>query len=462
MNRTLQHEARTAREYLHWMEEGALTSEKLVRHCLDTIDRTDGQVGAWESIDPEYALEQAREMDDLRKRGRALGLLHGVPVGVKDIIDTARLPTRLGSKAFADRRPQQDSAVVEKLREAGAIILGKTVTTEMAFMHPAGTRNPRNFDYGPGGSSSGSASAVAAGQVPLAIGSQTHGSTIRPASFCGVYGYKPTRGIVSRRGMLGTSPHLDQVGMFALDAGDLAVLADALGGYDAADSQSYLRPRPGMVSGHASEVPVEPCFAWFDLPYSGRYSPELEAGSEELLTALGRHVERVQAPRSFAGLIESLRIIYHYELYRSLSPLGEQLRPHVSEVLHRALDTGKGLSDELYRDALEAKEAAERWFGTWFNDHDAIITPSAPGIAPRFGAGTGDPVCCTIWTLCGLPCISLPLLEGAEGLPIGIQLVGGADEDDRLFRTVRWLLGHLGGESDPVQDHETAKTGGVA
>ena len=443
MNQPLQHEARTAREYLRWMKEGALTSEELVRHSLEVIERTDGQVGAWESIDSGYALDQAREMDDLRKRGRALGSLHGVPVGVKDIIDTQGLPTRWGSEAFADRRPQQDSAVVEKLREAGAVILGKTVTTEMAYMHPARTRNPRNFDYGPGGSSSGSAAAVAAGQVPLAIGSQTHGSTIRPASFCGIYGYKPTRGIVSRRGILGTSAHLDQVGLFALDAGDLAVLANAVGGYDAADPQSYLRPRPDTESGYLSEVPVEPCFAWFDLPYAEKYSPELVAGSEELLTALGRHVERVQAPRSFAGLIESLKVIYNYELYQSVSLLEERLRPHISEALSCALHTGKGLSAELYRDALEAMKAAERWFETWFNDYDAIITPSAPGIAPRFGTGTGDPVCCTIWTLCGLPCISLPLLEGAEELPIGIQLVGGADEDDRLFRTVRWLLGHL-------------------
>lgn len=438
-------QTKPAREYVQLIKQGVLTSESLVRHCLDVIKQTDEKIGAWAHVDREHALDQARTVDEIRRRGQPTGVLHGIPVGIKDIIDTVDFPTEMGSVVFAGRQPESDAAIVEKLKEAGAVILGKTVCTEFAYMHASATRNPHNLRYSPGGSSSGSAAAVAAGQVPLAIGSQTNGSTIRPASYCGIYGYKPTRGIVSRRGVLATSSHLDQIGVFGLHPSDLALLGDAIGGYDAADSMSYLKPRPHTLEGFDSDPPVEPVFAWFDLPYANRYSSSVNEGTLELLAALGKQVDRIPAPQSFAGLIESLRVIYSYELSQNLQSMRETHESMLSSTMRNALESADKITSQQYADALDVIPASEKWFSQLFNDYDAILTPSALGEAPLFEQGTGDPICCTIWTLTGLPCISLPLLEGIDDMPIGIQLVGGTNEDDRLFRTTRWVLNALQG-----------------
>ena len=439
-------QTKPAREYVQLIKQGVLTSESLVRHCLDVIKQTDEKIGAWAHVDREHALDQARTVDEIRRRGQPTGVLHGIPVGIKDIIDTADFPTEMGSVVFAGRQPESDAAIVEKLKDAGAVILGKTVCTEFAYMHASATRNPHNLRYSPGGSSSGSAAAVAAGQVPLAIGSQTNGSTIRPASYCGIYGYKPTRGIVSRRGVLATSSHLDQIGVFGLHPSDLALLGDAIGGYDAADSMSYLKPRPHTLEGFDSDPPVEPVFAWFDLPYANRYSSSVNEGTLELLAALGKQVDRIPAPQSFAGLIESLRVIYSYELSQNLQSVRENHESMLTNTMRNALESADKITSQQYADALDVIPAAEKWFSQLFNDYDAILTPSALGEAPLYEQGTGDPICCTIWTLTGLPCISLPLLEGIDDMPIGIQLVGGTNEDDRLFRTTRWVLNALQGK----------------
>ncbi len=439
-------QAKPAREYVQLIKQGVLTSESLVRHYLDVIKQTDEKIRAWVHVDPEHALDQARTLDEIRRRGQPTGVLHGIPVGIKDIIDTADFPTEMGSVVFAGRQPESDAAIVEKLKEAGAVILGKTVCTEFAYMHASATRNPHNLGYSPGGSSSGSAAAVAAGQVPLTIGSQTNGSTIRPASYCGIYGYKPTRGIVSRRGVLATSSHLDQIGAFGLHPSDLALLGDAIGGYDAADSMSYLKPRPRTLKGFDSDPPVEPVFAWFDLSYADRYSSSLSEGTLELLAALGKQVDRIPAPQSFAGLIESLRIIYSYELSQNLQSVRETHESMLTSTMRNALESADKITSQQYADALDVIPAAEKWFSQLFNDYDAILTPSALGEAPLFEQGTGDPICCSIWTLAGLPCISLPLLEGIDDMPIGIQLVGGTNEDDRLFRATRWVLSALQGK----------------
>jgi len=430
-------------QHLELLNQGSINSESLVKGYLDIIDESDERIKAWAAVDHEFALEQARYCDDLRKRGMPTGALHGIPVGVKDIIDTADWPTELGSEFFQGRKPRSDAAVIERLREAGAVILGKTRTTELAYRNPTITRNPWNTSYGPGGSSSGSAAAVAMGQVPLALGSQTHGSVIRPASHCGVYGFKPSRGMISRRGVLQTSYHLDQMGTFAANLEDLALFTDTLSGYDASDSMCPLRPRPECMEGYRSEVPIEPSLLWFDLPYASRYSRELMEGCEELIAGIGIHVERMESPLSFVGLIESHRIIYGYELYRSLLDLGILDSDLASQTLREAAKTMSTITESQYQDGLEAMQAAEDWFVRFFYDYDAILTPSAPDIAPRFEQGTGDPCCSTIWTLAGLPCLSMPMLVGKDDMPIGIQLVGAKEQDDRLFRTARWLLEFL-------------------
>ncbi len=436
----------TVREQVALIREGGATSEQLVTACLGAIDATDADIGAWVSLDREHALSQAQHSDDTRRRGRPLGDLHGMPVGIKDNIDTSDLPTERGSAIYAGRQPAADSCVVEKLREAGAVILGKTVCTEFAWMHPAGTCNPHDPARSPGGSSSGSAAAVAAGHVPLAVGSQTNGSVLRPASYCGVYGFKPSAGIISRRGVLETSPTLDQMGVFARDPGDAALLADVLAGYDAADPMSYLAPRPKMLAGYLAEVPIEPSFVWIELPYAERYSRATRLGCDELLDRLGPRVERIPEPQSFTGLLDCHKTIYDYEISRCLEHEYTQHRDLLSATARDALDAARKRTDEEYSDALAMREVAQSWFQQFFYDYDAIITPAALGEAPPLAGGTGDPVCSTIWTLCGLPCLSVPLLTGEGDLPIGVQLVGGYNEDDRLFRTTRWLLAHLNAE----------------
>lgn len=433
----------TVRECVARISDGTLTSEQLVLDCFEVIEASEESLMAWTHLDKEQALQQARALDDIRRRGKPLGALHGIPVGVKDVFDTSDMPTERGSEIFNGRKTEHDAAVIEKLREQGAVIMGKTVTTEFAFMHPSVTRNPHNPNYSPGGSSSGSAAAVGAGHVPLALGTQTNGSVIRPASFCGTYGFKPSRGVVSRRGVLETSPTLDQVGMFARDPADMALLADVIKGYDASDKQSYLEPRPRMLEGFLSDPPIEPNFAMINMPYADRCSAEVKSGMEEVAELLGKQVDQLESPQSFEALIKCHKIIHEVEINRAFEEVQETQADKISEVAQAAMDRAKDVSEDAYNEALEILDAASEWFANFFVDYDAILTPAALGAAPLYGDGTGDPVCCTVWTLCGLPCITMPLLTGTDDLPVGVQLVGARNEDDRLLRTSRWFLEQL-------------------
>lgn len=440
----------TATEAVQAIRKGRLRSVDLVKACLDRIATTDGEIGAWAHVDAEGALARAAEMDALRLAGRAMGPLHGVPVGLKDIIDTRTMPTERGTPIFKGRQPEADAFIVDRLIEAGAVILGKTVSTELAFMHPSATRNPHNPAHTPGGSSSGSAAAVAAGHVPLAIGSQTNGSVIRPASFCGVYGFKPTRGLIARTGVLETSRTLDQLGGFARSLEDAALLADAIRGYAGSDPASLPRPGPAMLDGARAEPPVEPVMAWIDLPYADRLSEAAAAGLAELVDALPGRVERLPAPPGFGDLIETQRIIHEYEICRHLAETFEAHWDKVSDSLRPVIERARQIPDAEYEKALGRMRAAEEFFAGVFENFDAILGPSALGEAPLISSGgTGDPVCSTIWTLAGLPCLSLPLLVGETGLPIGVQLIGTPEKDDRLCRTAAWMLRRLQDEGEP-------------
>jgi Asp-tRNA(Asn)/Glu-tRNA(Gln) amidotransferase A subunit family amidase len=441
----------TARQLIQQMTTGQLTSESVVTQCLAHIEKTDAKIKAWAHVDTDGALAQAKAMDQRRAQGKTLGSLHGIPIGLKDIVDTRDMPTERGTSIYQGRQPEANAAVVDHLLEQGAVILGKTVTTELAWMNESDTRNPHNLEHTPGGSSSGSAAAVAAGQVPLAIGTQTGGSVIRPASFNGVYGYKPSRGLISRRGVLQTSPSLDQLGVFARDAGDMALLVDAIKGYDASDSMSYLAPRPATLKGYEADVPVEPHLVWIDMPYKDRYSDSMTDACEEVIGAIQAskaNIDRIDAPQSFAALIECHKVIYDYEILRSLNNEWTTHRDQLSATAQAGLKRAEGRSDDEYTEAMDVMKAANDWFDVFFRDYDAVVTPAAIGVAPTLGNGTGDPVTCVIWTLCGLPCVSLPLLTGEHDLPMGLQLVGSYDRDDRLLRTTRWLTNELAVESD--------------
>ena len=433
----------TATEAVQAIASGRLSSVDLVKSCLAQIADTDASINAWAYLDPESALAQAAECDRIRKAGLGTGPLHGLPVGLKDVIDTRDMPTQRGTDIFKDRQPDKDARLVERLRESGAVIMGKTVTTELAFVHANDTRNPHNTEHSPGGSSSGSAAAVAACHVPLAVGTQTNGSVIRPASFCGTFGFKPTRGVISRAGVLKTSDSLDQVGCFGRSLEDVALLTDALAGYDQADSCSFARPRPQMRAGAQAEAPVAPDLVWFNLPFYDRLSPDAHEGMEAVLDVLGPRITRMAAADTLANLVAVQARIHEYEICQHQAAVFDANFEDLSRELQLIVARGRKISEAEYTDALAVKASAQTFFDELFVEFDAIIAPCATGEAPKFGSGTGDPIFCTLWTLAGLPCVSLPLLVGDNNLPIGVQLIGPIEKDDRLLRTARWLQLHL-------------------
>ncbi len=418
--------------------DGAITSEQLVDACLERVRESDPQVQAWAHLDPEHARTQARARDEARREGRPTGPLHGVPVGIKDIIDTEDLPTEDGTPLHAGRTPDRDATVVAMLRAAGAVILGKTVTTECAYYHPGKTRNPHNPEHTPGGSSSGSAAAVAAGMVPLALGSQTNGSTIRPAAFCGVYGFKPTYGLIPRGGIMRLSRALDQVGLFARSLQDIALLAEQLVGHDERDPDTRLRARPPFVATAAEEPPLPPRFAFVRGPAGDRIEKETDEAFAELCESLGEAVKPLDLPLP-ADVLAWHRTVMEVEMAANLDLEWERGREKLSEPLRALLGRGREVSALEYQRALARIPVLNAQFSEIFDRVDAILTPSAPGTAPKGLGSTGDPSFCSLWTLCGMPALNLPLMQGSNGLPLGVQLVGPRGSDARLLRTAKWL-----------------------
>jgi len=424
------------------VRDGAISSEQLVEACLTRIREAEPDVQAWQFLDPEHALRQARELDDRRRQGGPTGPLHGVPVGIKDIIDTTDMPTEDGTPLHAGRAPDDDATVVAMLRQAGAVIMGKTVTTECAYFHPGKTRNPHNPEHTPGGSSSGSAAAVAAGMVPLALGSQTNGSTIRPASFCGVYGFKPTHGLVPRGGMLRLSRALDHVGLFARSIEDIALLGEQIVGFDERDPDTRARARPPFVATAAQEPPMPPRFAFVRGPSWERIEKETEEAFAELAESLGGAVQQIDLPLP-GDVLAWHRTLMEAEMAANLDLEWEKGRDKLSEPLRKLLERGRAVPALEYQRALARIPLLNKALAEIFENVDAILTPAAPGTAPKGLGATGDPSFCTLWTLCGTPAISLPLMQGGNGLPLGVQLVGARHGDARLLRTARWLVGEL-------------------
>jgi Asp-tRNA(Asn)/Glu-tRNA(Gln) amidotransferase A subunit family amidase len=422
------------------IRDGALSAEELVDACLARIEAADPAIEAWAHLDPEHARAQARAVDALRARGEAIGPLHGIPVGVKDIFDTADYPTEDGTVLHAGRTPDRDAAAVAMLRAAGAIVVGKTVTTECATYTPGKTRNPHNPKHTPGGSSSGSAAAVASGMVPLALGSQTNGSVIRPAAFCGVYGFKPTHGLIPRSGVLKLSRTLDHVGVFARSIDDIALICESLVGYDAADADTRPRARPAFRRIAAEDPPLPPLLAFARTPRGEQTDADAREAFAELVGHLGDRVVDLDLPESTGESIAWHRTIMETEMAANLDAEWTRGRDQLSASLRAQLERGRAVLALDYQQALARIPIINEGFEEIFERCDAILTPAAPGTAPAGLDATGDPSFCTLWTLAGMPAISLPLMQGANGLPLGVQLVGQRGSDARLLRTARWLV----------------------
>jgi len=430
----------TAAQAARNIAEGLLSSEELVQGCLERIRALESTVQAWQFLDEEHALAQARAADERRRSGEPVGALNGIPVGIKDIIDTADMPTENGTVLHKGRTPRTDAAVVAALRAAGAVIMGKTVTTECAYFNPGKTRNPHNPEHTPGGSSSGSAAAVAAQMVPLALGSQTAGSVIRPGAFCGDYAFKPTHGLIPRTGVLTLSRTLDHIGLFARSLDDLALLGEELVGYDEGDPDTRPRARPPLRSVLREEPPIPPMLAFIKTPHWDRVDADAKEAYGELVEALGDRVEEVELMPSARDAWDWQRTIMEAEMAANLEPLWLAGKEKLSERLRGLMERGRETRAIDHQRVLRNLPALRESFDELFMErYDAILTPPALGTAPKGLGATGDPVFCVLWTLLGMPAVTLPLMRGANGLPLGVQLVGRRNFDARLLRTARWL-----------------------
>jgi Asp-tRNA(Asn)/Glu-tRNA(Gln) amidotransferase A subunit family amidase len=421
------------------IREGRITSVELVGACLERIAEVDGQVQAWTFLDRDHALRQAEAADDHRRHGRALGPLHGVPIGIKDIFDTGDMPTEFGSPLWAGRTPRRDAFAVARLRAAGAVIMGKTVTTEYAYFNPGKTRNPHDPGRTPGGSSSGSAAAVAAHMVPGAIGSQTNGSVIRPAAFCGVVGFKPTHGLIPRSGALLLSRTLDHVGVFARTVADVALLAETLAGFDEEDADTRPVAHPPFVDVAASEPPLPPRFAFVRSPAWKHADPVTSEAFGELVETLGQAAAEVEIGQSFDRALDMHRTVMEVEMAHNFHRDFEKGADKLSPVLRQLIERGRLYPAIEYTRAVAGSAPLNQILDSVFDEYDAILTPAAPGEAPRGLDSTGNPAFCTMWTYLGTPAVTLPLLQAESGMPLGVQLVGRRGNDARLLRTASWL-----------------------
>lgn len=442
--------ALTASEAAARIARGEITSVMLVEACLARIAEREETVQAWAHLDPDYALKQAQAADERRAVDQSTGPLHGVPVGIKDIIDTADYPTENGTPVHAGRKPGDDAALVSALRDAGAVILGKTVTTELAVQYPGKTHNPHNPEHTPGGSSSGSAAAVADNMVPLAIGTQTGGSVIRPASFCGIYGFKPTHGMISRTGVLMQSPPLDTVGVFGRSLEDVALIGDCLTAYDPRDSWMRQRSRTRFLEVAKQEPPVEPVFAFVKSPPWEKYADDVtKEAFSELAGELGDRCDEVELPSVFAEGYDMQKVLQYADIAKFYGPIDDKAPGVLSDSLVGRIEEGRKITAVDYNRALDIREALNAGLDELCERYDAIITPASTGPAPKGLDATGNPVFNALWTYLGVPCVTAPLLEDENGLPFGVQLVSARYDDGRVLRNTRWLVEHLtGGEND--------------
>jgi aspartyl-tRNA(Asn)/glutamyl-tRNA(Gln) amidotransferase subunit A len=402
---------------------------ELVEGCLTRIRKLDGELRAWAHVDAEGALAIAREREAEARASRLRGPLHGVPVGVKDIFDVAGMPTTGGAKAFAHTRPTADAAAVARLRAAGAIVLGKTVTTEFAYRDPAPTRNPWNHDHTPGGSSAGSAAAVAARMVPLALGSQTVGSILRPAAYCGVVGFKGTHGLVPVAGVIPLAWSLDHVGVLTRSVGDAAWAMSVLAGRDlepAAVSAPRLALAPELLSRASREVAVQ-----------------VEAAADAFARA-GATVSKVELPASFGDLAAAGLTVLEVEAAAYHEPWFVKHADQYGLEMRRLIEAGLGVSAIAYVTANRSRLAFRDDVTPLLSAHDALLSPTAPTPAPAGLGSTGDGSLCSPWSNAGVPAITLPSGIASSGLPHAIQLVQAAGASTRLLGVAAWCERVLG------------------
>src|SRR5215831_9130400 len=426
---TQQLHALTATDIVQAIRHGQTTCEAVARACLEQIAVREPEVQAWQYLNADQVMAQARALD---RRGSS-GPLHGVPFGIKDIIDTCDMPTEYGSPIYRGHRPASDAACVALSRQAGGILMGKTVTTEFANVFPGKTRHPRDRQRTPGGSSSGSAAAVSDCMVPLAVGTQTTGSTIRPASFCGIVGYRPTYGHLRCTGVKEAEGSFDTLGLMARSIADIALYRDVLLG----DTPAPLPPTPV----------VPPRIGFCRTSLWSRLEPSTARLLENAATCLARggaRVEEVTLPGAFEDILDVHRVIASFEFSRNFTYEIEHHWEQLSPALRQGrLGQGLACSFETYRSAQATLESCRTQLDAIMTPYDVLLTASATGEAPIGLQSTGDASLCALWTTTHVPAMTLPVFTGPQGLPVGAQVIGRRHEDRALFATARWVWQHL-------------------
>jgi len=429
----------SAKQLIEKLKSGELSSVDLCKAYIDRIKKFEKDVHAWAHFDEKILLEKAEESDNHRKSGKPLGLLHGIPVALKDIIGTIDMPTECGTVLRKGISAFQDAEIVDLLKSEGAIIMGKTNTTELAYFSPSKTRNPHDYSRTPGGSSSGSAAVVASYMAPLSIGSQTNGSVIRPASYCGVVGYKPSFGLISRNGVLKTSDNLDHVGVFGKSVEDVALLSKVLIKKDSYDKSTIHFSTETMMEEYNKGPLYDPKFIFYKTESWKKIDKKSRDAFEFFIKSFKKNIEVFDTPSYFKDIKKYHQIIHETDMANNFQDYYKKSKNKLSKEMQSAISRGIKYSAKDYAEARDFINRSYESYSEVFEDYHGVISPSTTGVADKGLKNTGSPEFCTVWSFMGTPSISLPLLEGENNLPLGVQLVGNKYDDLRFIGVANWL-----------------------
>ena len=421
------------------IKDAQLTSEEICEKYIERINKFEKDVKAWAHFDKKLLLEKAAEADEYRRSGKPLGPLHGVPVAVKDIVGTIDMPTECGTVIRKGKSYSQNAEIIDLLLASGAIVMGKTATAELAYLGPPKTTNPHDHSRTPGGSSSGSAAAVASFMAPLSIGSQTGGSIIRPASYCGVVGYKPTYGLISRNGVLKTSEKLDHIGVFGRSVEDVALLSKVLIKKDNFDSATVHYSAENMLAETKKGPLFEPKFIFYKTDYWKNIEKKSREAFEYFIKSFKKNIEVFDNPSYFKDIHKYHQIMYETDLANNFGLYYKKYKKKLSKPMQDAIVKGNKHSAKEYAEALDFMKRSYESYEEVFEDYHGVLSPASPGVAPKSLKTTGSAEFNKVWSYLGTPCISLPLLQGDANMPLGVQLTGAKYDDHRFLGIANWL-----------------------
>ena len=429
----------TVKQLATKIKDAQLTSVDLCKAYIERINEFEKDIHAWAHFDKKVLLEKALEADEYRRSGKPVGSLHGIPVAVKDIVGTIDMPTECGTVIRKGKSYSQNAEIVDLLHASGAIVMGKTTTSELAYLGPPKTTNPHDYSRTPGGSSSGSAASVASFMAPASIGSQTGGSIIRPASYCGVVGYKPTYGLISRNGVLRTSYSLDHIGMFGRKVEDVAMLAKVLIKKDKFDSATVDYSADGLLEETKKGPLFEPKFIFYKTDYWKNVEKKSREAFEYFIKSFKNNIEIFDAPSYFKDIHKYHQIIYETDLANNFGLYYKKYKKELSKPMQDAIVNGNKHSAKEYAKAIDFMKTSYEYHEEVFKEYHGVLSPSSPGVAPKSLKSTGSAEFNRVWSYLGTPCISLPLLKGESEMPLGVQLIGAKFDDHKFLGLANWL-----------------------